>query len=59
MEAGPVVVPLAPPTSGFSSGCVTVTRELAKAIVKDPENYHVNVHNADFPEGAPRGQLDD
>ena len=55
--AGPVVVPLAPPTSGTSSACATVDRDLALAIVRNPENYYVNVHNADFPAGALRGQL--
>ena len=55
---GPVVVILAPPTSGFSSGCVDgVSPELIKAIRKNPENYYVNVHNAEFLAGALRGQL--
>ena len=58
-EAGPVVVGLTPPTNGSSSGCAPVDRELAKAIVKNPENYYVNVHNAEFPAGALRGQLGD
>jgi hypothetical protein len=56
--AGPVVVGLAPPTSGTSSGCVTdVSPELIKVITQNPQNYYVNVHNADFPAGALRGQL--
>jgi hypothetical protein len=55
--AGPVVVGLAPPTSGMSSGCSAVDRELALAIVQDPGGYYVNVHNAPFPAGAVRGQL--
>lgn len=54
---GPVVVPLSPPADGDSSGCVDATRELIKAIIKNPENYYVNVHNADFGPGAVRGQL--
>jgi hypothetical protein len=56
-EAGPVVVGLVPPTGGGSSGCYSVTRELAKEILKDPADYYVNVHNAAFPGGAVRGQL--
>jgi CHRD domain-containing protein len=56
-EAGPVVVPLEPPTGGSSSGCAEVSRELALAILKSPSDYYVNVHNAEFPAGAVRGQL--
>lgn len=56
---GPVVVPLDPPTSGSSSGCADVSRELAKALIQDPTQYYVNVHNPAFPAGALRGQLGD
>ena len=57
-EFGPVVVGLSPPNqNGFSSGCVEVSRELALAIVQNPDNYYVNVHTSDFPDGAIRGQL--
>ena len=55
--AGPVVVPLEPPTDGTSSGCAEVSRELALAILTSPSDYYVNVHNAEFPAGAVRGQL--
>ena len=56
--AGPVVVSLAPPASGSVSACTTgVDAELIKAIAKTPGDYYVNVHNADFPAGAIRGQL--
>ena len=55
--AGPVVVGLAPPTSGTSSGCVSADPTLIKAIIQNPEQYYVNVHNAGFPAGAIRGQL--
>lgn len=54
---GPVVVPLAAPTDGSSDGCADVERELIKEMLQNPGNYYVNVHNADFPAGAIRGQL--
>ena len=55
-EPGPVVVPLTPPTGGSSSGCVTVDRDLIKAIMQNPEAYYVNVHNDPFQAGASRCQ---
>ena len=58
--AGGVVVPLFPPlpdADGNSSGCVDADRELILDIIQNPEEYYVNVHNADFPAGALRGQL--
>jgi len=56
-EAGPVVVPLSPPTSGVSSGCTTIDPALHEAIRTNPSAYYVNVHNMPYPAGAIRGQL--
>lgn len=55
--AGPVRVTLRAPSSGTSSGCVTIARTLALAILKAPADFYVNVHNAAYPAGAIRGQL--
>lgn len=55
--AGPVRRGLTPPTSGASSGCAPISRELAAEIIAAPADYYVNVHNAAYPGGAVRGQL--
>ncbi len=39
------------------SGCAKTTTAIAKDIARNPDDYYVNVHNADFPGGALRGQL--
>jgi CHRD domain len=57
-EFGDVVLPLTPPDEeGFSSGCAEVSREVALDILKNSEDYYVNVHTDEFPDGAIRGQL--
>jgi|SRR5262245_50401257 len=55
--AGPVVVTLKAPTQGTVKDCVQVDKDKISKIMDDPESFYVNVHNADFPNGAVRGQL--
>jgi hypothetical protein len=56
--SGPVVIPLATPgADGTSAGCATTTRAIVAAILGNAGSYYVNVHTAEFPGGAIRGQL--
>jgi CHRD domain len=58
--AGPIVLPLQQPAAGdpgASSECKAIPAALAKAILKNPSKYYVNVHTGDFPGGAVRSQL--
>ena len=51
---GNIVLPLEP----IASGCEEDVRaDLISALIGAPEAFYVNVHNADFPGGAIRGQL--
>lgn len=56
-EAGDVVVTLKTPVEGTAKDCVSVEKDKIQALIKDPTKYYVNVHNADFPDGAVRGQI--
>jgi hypothetical protein len=56
VTGGPVVA-LEAPADGESSGCVEADREMIQEIIQDPSSYYVNVHNAEYPDGALRGQL--
>jgi len=56
---GDVVIPfsVAPDASGNATGCEKVDPALLQEIASNPAGFYVNVHNADFPDGAARGQL--
>ena len=60
--AGDVKVTLFEDPAGIpgptAEGCIKDLREkLVRNIGKTPEKYYVNLHNAEFPDGAIRGQL--
>ena len=55
--AGPVVVTLETPTDGHSQACQKVDEAIADEIEANPASFYVNVHNAEYPNGAIRGQL--
>lgn len=40
-----------------ASGCVEVDSALLQAIVENPDQYYVNIHNVEFPGGALSGLL--
>ena len=69
-ENGPVVVNLGAPFDGDAADCLDEaeilpngnpafpTGELVADILSNPGDYYVNVHNAEYPAGAIRGQLE-
>jgi hypothetical protein len=56
-KAGGVKVELEAPKNGTAMGCKQADASLIKTIMQNPANYYVNIHNAEFPQGAVRGQL--
>lgn len=63
-QNGPVVVNLAAPADGDAADCLTegepgkfLSGQTVAEILANPADYYVNVHNAEYPGGALRGQL--
>ncbi len=57
---GPIVVPFftsTPASVGTLEDCVQADATVISDILANPAGFYVNVHNADFPAGAVRGQL--
>ena len=55
--AGPPVITIDEPTDGHVSSCEDIDGTLADEINGNPDAFYINVHNAEFPNGAVRGQL--
>ncbi|MGN6498604.1 MAG: CHRD domain-containing protein [Tsuneonella sp.] len=54
---GPVVLPLTRNAAGAWQGCVNGSEWTQDRIEGNPQDFYVNVHTAEYPNGAIRGQL--
>lgn len=54
---GPPVIPLDAPDDEDSDDCETVSDALVDRIRRTPSNFYVNIHTAEYPNGAIRGQI--
>lgn len=57
--SGPVVIDFNAPmfVYGFATGTATASANDVADLLANPSDYYVNVHTAEFPAGALRGQL--
>lgn len=56
--SGDVLIGLFADAAGLNSGCVTdVSADDIIILLGEPAGHYVNIHNAEFPAGAVRGQL--
>jgi hypothetical protein len=57
-QAGQVIQDLhGPSTDPHVSGCFNLGRDLIRDMSKNRNNYYIDIHNQEFPDGALRGQL--
>ena len=54
---GPSVLTLPLTTGGSGGGCQAINRALGRDLSDAPADYYIDVHSADKPNGAIRGQL--
>lgn len=58
VKGAPVVTfNVLPDANGTATSCVKTDAALLQEIASNPAGFYVNVHNAEFPDGAVRGQL--
>lgn len=63
-ERGEVVIPIGPPTgragdaASWTGVCVGVDDEVFERMMAEPSRFYANLHSADLPDGAIRGQLE-
>jgi CHRD domain len=55
--SGPPIVTFALPGATSGNGCIDVDAVLAAEIIATPAGFYVNIHTAEHPNGAIRGQL--
>jgi hypothetical protein len=55
-DSGPVFIPLPDLASG--QHCIAVEKDKLASLIARPAAFYVNVHNAAYPSGAIRGQLE-
>ncbi|MGH9226049.1 MAG: CHRD domain-containing protein [Acidimicrobiales bacterium] len=56
-QTGGPAVHFAAPTPGWSYSCGAASQAVIDGLLSNPGGYYLNVHNAEYPRGAIRGQL--
>ena len=56
-ETGGHAIDVVPPASRYSYTCTTASESIVQQLIAGPSGFYVNIHNAEFHDGAIRGQL--